>query len=117
ATAMSEAAVTFSRAQARDLPGALVDAVLKAPAATLPAFVGVDLGDQGYAVVKIGKVLGRDPVTADASRAQAQYAQAWAEAESQAYYNALKTRFKVEIKPNALPAAADAASAASAATK
>ncbi len=114
ATAMSEAAVTLSRAQPRDLPGAVVDAVLKAPAATLPAFVGVDLGDQGYAVVRIGKVLGRDPATADASRAQAQYAQAWGEAESQAYYNALKTRFKVEIKPNALPAAAtaDAASAA-----
>ncbi|MES2099366.1 MAG: SurA N-terminal domain-containing protein [Pseudomonadota bacterium] len=114
ATAMSEAAVTFSRAQPRDLPGAVVDAVLKAPAATLPAFVGVDLGDQGYAVVKIAKVLGRDPVTADASRAQAQYAQAWGDAESQAYYNALKARFKVEIKPNALPVApaADAASAA-----
>lgn len=114
ATAMSEAAVTFSRAQPRDLPGAVVDAVLKAPATTLPAFVGVDLGDQGYAVVKIAKVLGRDPVTADASRAQAQYAQAWGDAESQAYYNALKARFKVEIKPNALPAASatDSASAA-----
>ena len=110
-TAMTEAAVTLSRAQQRELPGPLVDAALKAPTATLPAFVGVDLGDQGYAVVKIGKVLGRDPVTADASRAQSQYAQAWGDAESQAYYNALKSRFKVEIKASALPAA-DAASAA-----
>ena len=89
-TAMTEAPVTLSRAQQRELPGALVDAALKAPTATLPAFVGVDLGDQGYAVVKIGKVLGRDPVTADASRAQSQYAQAWADAESQAYYNAFE---------------------------
>ncbi len=105
ASAMSEAAVTLSRAQSRDLPGRLVDAVLKAPATTLPSFVGVDLGDQGYAVVKIAKVLGRDPVTADATRAQSQYAQAWGDAESQAYYHALKTRFKVEIKPNALPVA------------
>jgi peptidyl-prolyl cis-trans isomerase D len=111
---MTEAAVTFSRAQPRDLPAAVVDAVLKAPATALPAFVGVDLGDQGYAVVKIAKVLGRDPVTADTSRAQAQYAQAWGDAESQAYYNALTARFKVEIKPNALPVASgtDAASAA-----
>ena len=116
ATAMTEAAVTLSRAQQRDLPGALVDAALKAPTATLPAFVGVDLGDQGYAVVKIGKVLGRDPVTADATRAQSQYAQAWGDAESQAYYNALKSRFKVEIKPGAM-AATDAANAASAASK
>ena len=42
------------------------------------------------------KVCGRDPVAADAARAQAQYAQAWADAEAQAYYAALKTRFKVE---------------------
>jgi peptidyl-prolyl cis-trans isomerase D len=116
ATALSEAAVTVSRAQPRDLPGTLVDAVLKAPVAKLPAFIGVELGDQGYAVAKIVKVLGRDPVTADASRAQAQYAQAWGEAEAQAYYAALKSRFKVEIRPSALPAAtAEAASAPAAA--
>jgi peptidyl-prolyl cis-trans isomerase D len=113
-TAMSDAAVTVSRAQARDLPGPLLDAVLKAPTQTLPAFVGVDLGDQGFAVAKIGKVLGRDPVAADATRAQAQYAQAWGDAESQAYFSALKSRFKVEIKPNALPAADVATAAASA---
>ena len=116
ATAMAESAVTLSRAQQRELPGALVDAAMKVPTATLPAFVGVDLGDQGYAVVKIGKVLGRDPVTADASRAQSQYAQAWGDAESQAYYNALKSRFKVEIRPGAT-SAADGANTASAASK
>jgi peptidyl-prolyl cis-trans isomerase D len=103
ATAMAEPPVTVSRAQPRELPGALVDAVLKAPVSKLPAFVGVDLGDQGYAVAKIVKVLGRDPATADATRAQAQYAQAWGEAEAQAYYTALKSRFKVEIRPSALP--------------
>lgn len=113
ATVMTAPAVSVSRAQAHDLPGALVDAALKAPIATLPAFVGVDLGDQGYAVVKIIRVLGRDPLTADAARARSQYAQAWGDAESLAYYAALKTRYKVEIKPSALPAAAtDAASAA-----
>ncbi len=112
ATPMTEPSVTLSRAQPHDLPAALVDAVLKAPVATLPAFVGVDLGDQGYAVAKIGKVLGRDPVAADAARARQQYAQAWGEAESQAYYAALKTRYKVEVRPDAVPSAAsDAASA------
>lgn len=105
ASTMTEAAVTVSRAQARELPAPLLDAVLKAPTTTLPAFVGVDLGDQGFAVAKIGKVLGRDPITADAARAQSQYAQAWGDAESQAYYAALKTRLKVEIKPSALAAA------------
>lgn len=116
-TAMPDAALVVSRAQARDLPGPVLDAVLKAPAATLPAFVGVDLGEQGYAVVKITKVLGRDPVAADTARAQAQYAQSWGDAESQAYYAALKTRYKVEIKPNAFTAPEPAAGAASAASK
>ena len=116
ANAMSEPTAIVSRAQARDLGGPLVDAILKAPAAKLPAFVGVDLGDQGYAVAKIGKVLGRDPVAADATRAQAQYGQSWGDAEAQAYYAALKTRLKVEIKPAVL-AATDAAAAASAAAR
>ena len=116
ATQMAAAAVTLSRAQSQDLPGALVDAILKAPATALPAFVGVDLGEQGYAIAKIGKVLGRDPVTADASRAQSQYAQAWGDAESQAYYDALKKRYKVEINASAVPAAVASASAANAAS-
>ena len=116
AAAMSEPMLTVSRAQSREQPGALLDAVLKAPTATLPALVGVDLGDQGYAVAKVTKVLGRDPVTADPARAQSQYAQAWGDAESQAYYAALKTRFKVEIRPDAVPADA-AASAAAASSK
>ena len=107
---MNEPAVTVSRAQPRDLSGVLLDAVLKAPTAALPTFVGVDLGDQGYAVAKITKVLGRDPVTAEAARAQSQYSQAWGDAESQAYYAALKTRLNVEMKPVALPAPEAAAS-------
>jgi peptidyl-prolyl cis-trans isomerase D len=116
-TAMSEPSVTVSRAQPRDVPGPVLDAVLKAPTATLPAIVGVDLGEQGYAVAKIVKVLGRDPVTADAVRAQSQYAQAWGDAESQAYYAALKARFKVELKPDALRSADAPAAAASTASK
>lgn len=107
-TSIPEAAITVSRAQPHELTAALLDAILKAPTAKLPTYVGVDLGDQGYAVVKIAKVLGRDPATADATRAQSEYAQAWGEAESQAYYAALKRRYNVEISPGALPAASAA---------
>lgn len=101
-TAMSEPAVTVSRATPKDLSRPVIDAVLKAPTASLPAFVGIDLGDAGYAVAKIDKVLGRDPIAADANGARGQYAQAWGDAESQAYYSALKSRLKVDIKPDAI---------------
>ena len=103
-TAMSSPAQTVSRAQPGELPRQVLDAVLKAPTTTLPAFTGVDIGEQGYAVARVTKVLGRDPVAADAARAQAQYGQAWADAESQAYFAALKTRYKVETMPEKLGA-------------
>ena len=116
-TAMTEPTVTVSRAQPREFSGPTMDALLKAPATKLPAFVGIDLGDQGYAVARISKVLGRDPVAADATRGQAQYGQAWAGAEEQAYYAALKARFKVEIKPGVLAPTEAAGSAASGSAK
>jgi peptidyl-prolyl cis-trans isomerase D len=104
ATVLTEPAVTVSRANPHELDRTLLDAVLTAPSSKLPAIVGVDLGDQGYAIAKVTKVLGRDPQAMDAARAQTQYAQAWGDAESQAYYAALKARYKVEIKPGALSA-------------
>jgi peptidyl-prolyl cis-trans isomerase D len=91
-------AQVVSRAQTQGLPREVIDAVLKAPAANLPAFVGVDLGGQGYVVARIGKVLGeRDPVAADIKQGQAQYARAWGDAEEQAYLDALKARFNTKI--------------------
>jgi peptidyl-prolyl cis-trans isomerase D len=103
-TAMSGEAQTVSRASVKNFPRAVLEAALRAPSASLPAFVGVDLGAQGYAVVKVVKLLGRDPVAADPTQGQAQYLQAWENAESQAYYAALKTRFKVTTKPVAAAA-------------
>jgi len=94
--------ILVSRAQPRDLPRPLLDAVLKAPVAKLPAFVGVSLGEQGYAVAKILKTAGRDPVVADPAKSMAQYAQVWADAEAQAYFAALKSRFKVSVNEAAL---------------
>ena len=79
---------------------------------TLPAVVGVDLGEQGYAVVRVNKILGRDPALGDPKQAQSQYAQAWGDAEAQAYYAVLKKRFKVELNKGAV--AADSAASAAA---
>jgi len=93
--------LVVSRAQPRDLPRPVLDAVVKAPVATLPAFVGVSLGDQGYVVAKIIKTAGRDPIVGDAAQATAQYAQIWADAEAQAYYAGLKSRLKVSVSDKA----------------
>ena len=114
ATPMTGAVQIISRAQGRELPRALTDAVLKAPVATLPAFVGIDLGEQGYALAKRTKVLGRDPIAADPAQAQTSYAKAWGDAESQAYYEALKLRFKVDTSGAAAAAASADAAASSA---
>lgn len=111
ATTLPGEAITFSRATPKDLSPELVDAALKADAAQLPAWTGVDLGSEGYAVVRIEKVLGRDPVVGDPQRAQAQYAQAWSAAESAAYYDGLKQRFKVTLHEDAVRRVAAAASA------
>ena len=106
-TALPGPAQAISRVQARSVARPVLEAVLKAPVATLPAVLGVDLGAEGYAVVRLTKVLGRDPAAGAPAQGQQQYAQAWADAESQAYYAALKQRFNAEL---ALPASAAASS-------
>ncbi len=105
-------AVVFSRASAQTQPRALVDAVLRADASKLPQWLGVDLGDAGYAVVRLTSV---KPLAADApelTQLLPRYTQAWGAAEAQAYYNALKARYKVDIKLDAVAAAAAASAAA-----
>ena len=101
-----EAPLVVSRAKPANLPAKVLNAVLRADAAKLPAYLGVDSGDGAYLVLRINKLLPRDPAVIDAKRAQQQYAQAWTAAEAQAYYNALKTHYKTTVK-----AAAPAASA------
>ena len=93
------AAVVVSRESKQAQPTVLVEAALRASTQTLPAWVGVDLGASGYAVLKVEKVLPRDPANASAAtREREQYAQWWASAEGLAYYKLLKEKFKVEIK-------------------
>ncbi len=90
--------VTVSRPQAMGLPRELMDAIMRTDAGTLPAFTGVDLGANGYAVVRIDAV--RAPEMPAAMKAQwgPQLTQAFAAAESQLYYEALKKRLDVQMK-------------------
>jgi peptidyl-prolyl cis-trans isomerase D len=93
------AAIVVSRESKQAQPSALVEAVLRASTQTLPAWVGVDLGTSGYAVVKVEKVLPREATdAAGEARERSQYAQWWASAEGLAYYKLLKEKFKAEIK-------------------
>jgi peptidyl-prolyl cis-trans isomerase D len=89
--------ITVARDQAQRLPAPLIDASLRADASKLPVFVGVDLGAQGYAVVRINKVLEREPKGGSGLQDRQQVNNWWANAEGMAYYEALKQRFKTEI--------------------
>ena len=81
------------------LPPTLTDAVLRADLTTLPALVGVDLGADGYVVVRVNKRMDRTPPEpAVAQQELAQYAQWLARAEGAAYLEMLKSEFKVQFK-------------------
>ncbi|MDD5334450.1 MAG: SurA N-terminal domain-containing protein [Rhodoferax sp.] len=98
ASAQMPAAVLVSRDQAQNVAPQVLNAVLRVDASALPVFVGVNLGGQGYAVVKVNKIVPRTPPAEAAARQdRAQYAQWWTGAESQAYYGLLKERFKAAI--------------------
>ena len=90
--------IVVSRDQSQSQPQALVDAVLRADPAKMPAFVGVDLGAQGYAVVRVNKIVPREPQSEEQARqTRQQFVQLWGQAEVKAYLAALKKQFKVEI--------------------
>ncbi|WP_291010108.1 SurA N-terminal domain-containing protein [Hydrogenophaga sp.] len=99
ASANLPAALTVSREKAQDLPGAVLNAALSADPAKLPVWKGVNLGNQGYAVIQVEKVLPREARDAQAQQQEVQqYGQWWSAAEGQAYYETLKERFKVRIE-------------------
>jgi len=98
-TAKLPAAVDVSRSAGAQLPPAVVSAALRAPAASLPSWVGVDSGDGGYAVIRVNKIEARAATPAADPKAElAQVAQSWGAAESAAYYEWLRSKLKVQIK-------------------
>lgn len=98
-----EPPITVSRGATQTYPAELIDAVMKASPSPLPSWTGVDFGEQGFAVVRVDKLLPRDPATGDAKQLQGQYGQAWGEAEADAYYQALRARYKVQVTGVAKP--------------
>jgi peptidyl-prolyl cis-trans isomerase D len=90
--------VTVSRNDAQGLPPAALSAIFKVDASKLPAYVGVDLGADGYAIYRVNGIEKGAPVAADRlAGAQQQVAQVYAQADMEAYINALKARSKVKL--------------------
>ncbi|MEO5795015.1 MAG: SurA N-terminal domain-containing protein [Rhodoferax sp.] len=97
-TAVLSAPLVVSRESAQQQPVQVVNAALRADMTSLPTWIGTDLGEQGYAIARINKLVPRDvPAEALLKQGREQYSQGWAGAESRAYYNTLKERFKVKI--------------------
>ncbi len=91
-------AVIVSRDQTQGQPQAVVDAVLRADPARLPALVGVDLGTQGFVVARVNKVVPRDASSVQqVAQSRQQMTQLWGQAESQAYLTYLKQQLKAEL--------------------
>jgi peptidyl-prolyl cis-trans isomerase D len=98
ATTGFSAPLKVSRSDAQGLPVAALSAIYKADAQKLPAYVGVDLGDAGYAVYRVNAVLpgaAIDPRRLVA--AQQEIAQAEAQSEVGAYVEALRERSKIKF--------------------
>jgi len=108
AAATLPAAESLTRVDRGRQPPEVVEAAMRADPAQLPALVGVDLGANGYAIVKVNRVQPREaPPAQQAQQELGQYSRAWATAEALAYYEMLKERFKVQIAaPRPKPEAA-----------
>lgn len=99
ATAEMPAAVPLSRQDVDKHPRQVIEAALRTDTTKLPALTGVDLAGDGYAVVKVNRVLPREAPAAPRAREEVQqYSRAWGSAEAQAYYAMLKDRYNVQIK-------------------
>ncbi len=90
--------LVVSREDPARQPQEVVEAALRADPGALPSLAGVDLGDRGFAVVKVNRTVQRPQPEAPAARQElAGYARTWTGAEALAYYEVLKDRFKVQI--------------------
>ena len=91
------AAFVLSREKTQKQLPQVVDAVLRADPNKLPAVSGVDMGAQGYAVIRVTKVLPPEDNKELMKQAQQQFTQLWGSAETMAYLAELKALLKTEI--------------------
>lgn len=91
-------ALVVSRDQSQGQSQVLIDAVLRADPANAPSLLGVDLGAQGFALVRLNKLVPRDPLTPQQQKeSHEQFARLLGSAEANAYLAHLRTQFKAQI--------------------
>ena len=94
-----------SRTDGKGLNPQVLGDIMKADAAKLPAYVGVEVPGMGYSVYRIGKV--QQPANQDAARRKSEEEQIGsivAEQELSSYVEALKHKAKVKVLASATPA-------------
>lgn len=96
------AAVQMSRKTIFNQPPAVLDAALRLPENTLPAWTVVELGKEGVALLKVNKVLPLDISPQELRETQGQFGAYWGRAEADAYYQALKRKYKVAYQNEGL---------------
>jgi len=105
--------VQMSRRLVFSQPPQVLDAVLRMPEKQLPGWQVVDIGNEGFALVKVNKVLPVQMSPEEEQETRRQLSSYWGRAESDAYLRALKREYKLDMKVK-VPAAGGAASGAEA---
>jgi peptidyl-prolyl cis-trans isomerase D len=98
-----------SRAAAPVIPGPSTEAVFRADTAKLPAYVGLEIGPQGYGIYQITKVVepSAEQVKQKAQSYEFQLAQVVAQQSVTDFLDALKNRSKVKRHPDRIEAKTD----------
>ena len=91
-----------SRSKQQDVPPQALAQIMKADTQKLPAFVGVSLGNTGYAVYRISKVNAGTPDVAKRAAEAQQVASLLGQQELTSYVELLKKKAKVTINKAAL---------------
>ena len=97
------AAKAVSREDAKGFSQAALRKIMAAGSRKLPAYVGVERGEEGYVLYRISRVVPAEaPTPAQAAEMRSHYDQQAGAEQLDAYLLALRARAKVEIRPAAL---------------
>lgn len=92
------APVVVSRDQAASVAPTVLREIMRADVRQLPAWVGIDLGEQGYTIARVDAVSPREvPTTETKQQEQAQLLRTYGSAEMQAYVAYLRAHYKTKI--------------------